>query len=1075
MAIIELSMVVSSIISMGLGVAWEKTKRYEVRREAILKLLKRFNLDPSDPPNDFDSIYVYTLVEYGIGKPEPVLNFFRNEFVREAFRQSFYKNDSDILDKEAEGIIEWNEETGKLGRIDYDPRREFAAFSVIFHEIVFRTRTPLEVKRDQKLDIIHGDLHQKTGEIIERLSSLKALDEIREELSRLVQTQQQSISDSNLVIQQFISGMTALPTDYAARIQNFLIEYLGTPNRPVPFGGREADLAILDSWLDDALSPPYLLLAAPAGRGKSALLTRWSQRLVARKDLAVAFLPISIRFRTNLSGVFFAALSARLAGLYGEPLSLSAGSSAEMWRGTVSDYLDRSLPDGRRLLLILDGVDEAADWEPGPDLFPLAPSRGLCIVLSARYLASAPDTDSWLERLGWKRPGLAQALVLNPLDLSGVADVLKSMGFPLDRLGARVDIVTELHRLSEGDPLLVRLYVGDLWERKEVVSQLLPEDLRSIRPGLKGYFDRWWGDQRHLWGNQAPLREPAVQALLTLFACALGSLSWEDVLHQTGLTSWTLEEALYPLERFVIGDGRRQGYTFSHPRLAAYFYEQLSKSERQAMESRFLIWGEETLTALNEGQLSLEQASSYIVQYYGAHLERVGYGAKILLTLVSNGWRKAWEALEGTYAGFLSDAERAWRTAEQDDTVAIRSGKLASYVGGEVRCALCRASVNSLAKNIPPTLLIDAVKHKIWLPARGLAYAKQVPDIGQRAVALAGLTPSMVEPQKTEVLQEVLEAIWAIEDEAERSEVLAELAPFLPESLQKDALKAALEIKDETEQARSLVALIPFLPQLLLLEVLEAANKIQDEGPRAEVLVGLVSSRPKMLLWEVLEIVRTIEDEGHRARTLVALNPHFPEMLKREILEVALAIEDEEYRAWVLAELVVTLPEALKGKVLKAGQAMQGVKHRVELLTRLAPALPELLLQELLEAVWSMENEKEQATVLIKLSPILPEELKGQTLKIVRGIRDERDRAEALAALVSSLPKELQQEVLRVIRGIKHERDRTPVLVALIPSLSQELQQDVLKMARQMRDEGYRARALAELAPYLSEDIGHGR
>ena len=45
---------------------------------------------------------------------------------------------------------------------------------------------------------------------------------------------------------------------------------------------------------------------------------------------------------------------------------------------------------------------------------------------------------------------------------SGVADVLTRMGVPLDRLGANVDIVTELHRLSEGDPLLVRLHVDDL-------------------------------------------------------------------------------------------------------------------------------------------------------------------------------------------------------------------------------------------------------------------------------------------------------------------------------------------------------------------------------------------------------------------------------------------------------------------------------------------------------------------------------------------------------------------------------------------------------------------------------------
>lgn len=46
-----------------------------------------------------------------------------------------------------------------------------------------RTRTPTEVKRDQKLADIHGDLHQGIGEIRERLDRL-GLDQIRAESAR---------------------------------------------------------------------------------------------------------------------------------------------------------------------------------------------------------------------------------------------------------------------------------------------------------------------------------------------------------------------------------------------------------------------------------------------------------------------------------------------------------------------------------------------------------------------------------------------------------------------------------------------------------------------------------------------------------------------------------------------------------------------------------------------------------------------------------------------------------------------------------------------------------------------------
>ncbi|HWT81551.1 MAG TPA: hypothetical protein VN648_22385, partial [Candidatus Methylomirabilis sp.] len=64
---------------------------------------------------------------------------------------------------------------------------------------------------------------------------------------------------------------------------------------------------------------------------------------------------------------------------------------------------------------------------------------------------------------------------------------------------------------------------------------------------------------------------------------------------------------------------------------AYFFYEELTPPERQAMGERFRSWGESTLKALNEGQLPPERASAYLVQYYGAHLERSGCDAEAFL------------------------------------------------------------------------------------------------------------------------------------------------------------------------------------------------------------------------------------------------------------------------------------------------------------------------------------------------------------------------------------------------------------------------------------------------------------
>lgn len=172
MAFIELSTIVNTILGMGGDIAKKKLSR----QEAVISILKRLNLENLPPANDFEMIYAYTLVEYGVDKPEPVLNFFRHAFIREAFRKAFYENNPAILQQEADEIIQWNQETRQLGVIDYDPRFEFAAFTAVYHRIIDNSRSPAEVRRDQKLE----DVHANTEKLIARIGTLNNLDALRE-------------------------------------------------------------------------------------------------------------------------------------------------------------------------------------------------------------------------------------------------------------------------------------------------------------------------------------------------------------------------------------------------------------------------------------------------------------------------------------------------------------------------------------------------------------------------------------------------------------------------------------------------------------------------------------------------------------------------------------------------------------------------------------------------------------------------------------------------------------------------------------------------------------------------------
>ena len=171
------------------------------------------------------------------------------------------------------------------------------------------------------------------------------------------------------------------------------------------------------------------------------------------------------------------------------------------------------------------------------------------------------------------------------------------MGDPLAGLAPKKDINAALFRLSDaGDPLLVRLYVDRLREKGAAVGSLSQSDLDQFQPGLEGYFNNWWFDQRKLWGSNSPIFDRSLSLLLNLFSCAFGPLMRKDLLEliqpEDQVTSWSVDESLQQIRRWIVGDGETSGFVFQHPRLSEYFYSRLSKVEQESFEHRFLLWGQ---------------------------------------------------------------------------------------------------------------------------------------------------------------------------------------------------------------------------------------------------------------------------------------------------------------------------------------------------------------------------------------------------------------------------------------------------------------------------------------------------
>lgn len=574
------------------------------------------------------------------------------------------------------------------------------------------------------------------------------------------------------LLNQLFQGVEQLSSDYAARIQNFFDTYLGTTAHPVAFGGRDDDLRGLDMWLE-ALDPtPYLLLSGGAGSGKSALLARWTRHLLGREALHVVVAPVSIRFRTSLAAVFFPLLAARLAAIHGERLPARTDISVEAWRGIVSGYLARPVPDGHRLVLVVDGIDEAAGWSGGPDLFPVAPPEGLRIVLSARHTANAPDAGAWLRRLGWDAPHLARTLVLTALTSEGVLDVIRQAAGLLSD-SERAGVAHEVYRLTAGDALLVQLYIADLQRGANV------RDLNKVVPGLAGYFDNWWTDQAKQWGDATPLRQKDVQAILGILATAWGPLTRDDILALTpgdaNLSSWTLDDALRPIERFVMASAAESGYVFSHPRFASFLRERMGKAEQRRWEQRYLEWGTWTLDQLAAGVMRPEDVSAYLVHYLGVHLEQNGAPPTVFLRLASTGWRRAWSKYDDGPAGFMNDLDRVWTVIDRENVAALQAAHAPAHVANAVRLAMLRAEIRSSTPGLTPALRERLVETGVWRLSRAITAARLVTDDAERAGSLARLARFADDVQRSSLEQEALAAALEEREPSKQGVVLGQM------------------------------------------------------------------------------------------------------------------------------------------------------------------------------------------------------------------------------------------------------------------------------------------------------------
>ena len=866
-----------------------------------------------------------------------------------------------------------------------------------------------------------------------------------------------------VTINRIVQGLGELPTRHDASIRNFLDYYIGSTDAPEPFGGREPDLAAYTRWLDDPASPPYALLTAPAGRGKSAVLAHWILRMEPRQDVAVVFVPISERFQTNSESVVFSALYARLAHLHGERPA-RAFSAAE-YRGVFQDYLTRPLPDGRRLLVVLDGLDEAAGWEAQTGLFPTHAPTHLKVLVAAREVAGELD---WATRLGWRILEDAQAFGLSTLSRDDLFEILQRMGDPLAGLQTNFDLLDKLYELTDrGDPLMIRLYVEALRKDRDKVPDLKPEDIQELEPGLGSFFALWFQQQGHLWrADGSHVNPEALDTLINARAMALGPLTADDLVRlapEVFTGSLGVQRVADAFRRFLVGTGTRgSGYSFSHPRLTQYFRGQLSNRERDMWQGRYLNYGAETLAALKDGALNPEDASNYVVRHYRLHLQGQAGSPAPLYALMCKGWLQAWQELEDSEVGFLSDVHAAMERAARDGP---------GWLGQIIRGALCFSSVYSLGSQISSELIKTAITRHALNRKVGLSLARRKLDPHDRCNTLLEISVCFNPMEQGGILAEALAAACGIgEGWGRRSQALRAVAVRLPgdaHDLLAEALAAARRMRDEGERAQALSDMAKRLPdeeaRAVLAEALATAREISHDATRAQALsavaAGLPGEEARAVLAEALAVARGISYAAARAEALSAVAAGLPgdaRDLLTEALAVARGLGDELSRAQVLTDVAARLPGDAHDLLAEALAAARTIGHdetRAKALSAVTARMPgdahDLLAEALAMARGIKTNwvRAQALSVMAARFPRVAHDLLAEALTAAREIEAEKMRAQALSAVAARLPgdaRDLLDEALALARGLEPDKVRAEVLRTVAERLPGEEARAVL-------------------------------
>jgi hypothetical protein len=401
-------------------------------------------------------------------------------------------------------------------------------------------------------------------------------------------------------------------------------------------------------------------------------------------------------------------------------------------------------------------------------------------------------------------------------------------------------------------------------------------------------------------------------------------------------------------------------------------------------------------------------------------------------------------------------------------------------------------AVKAITPRLPEHLISAVLRLTLSLPLSSDTYRRP------RAAPLAAIIARMAELDRG---GEALEQALGLDDEYEQARALGKLGTHLPPELfreavrkaqgldwakgralalvelvsrakdagaelLRDALDTALSVRDPGTKSETLRLLAPKLQEEGWIdEALTVAQSELDKGNRWALVAELALSLAKLGRWRrALDLARGLENEVWRVRALAAVAPHVPQgelcAVQRQMLETVKAV-DLIHLPHEIGQVASQLPEPLLREAIAFARGIGEPDRSADTLCALLPRLAELkfaneafdlaLATPAPADTWrARDYEPKVSRVLASLIPFLPEGLREkacrEALSAARRIDDTRERMHAVSAFSAHLSESQHIDLLRSVPMIP-AFDQGRVLKRLAPDLPSHLLGAALDLA----------------------------